>query len=233
MGIRYPLLSDEGSKAIRAFGILNETVPSDTFAYGVPYPGVYVIDERGVVKSKYFEARYQERFTAGSILVREAPSLTGGAASEIETSHLKLRAWTSDAKVVPDSRISLVLDIELGERMHVYAPGVVGYIPIDWKIEESAAWRQHAVQYPRSRTLRLEAIKETVPVYEGRVRIVRDVTLAGLNVVKPGELVIKGTFRYQACDDKVCYNPQTVPMAWKVEVAPHDRQRVAPELRRQ
>jgi hypothetical protein len=237
-GLRFPLLADEGSKVIRAFGILNDTVPADNFAYGIPYPGVYVVDASGVVKSKYFEDRYQERFTAGSILIREFPAAGGGEGREIETPHLKLRAWASDASVVAESRLTLVLEVDLPERMHVYAPGVQGYIPIDWKLEESKGFKQHPVVYPASRTLRLEAIKETVPVYEGRVKLLRDVTLAGQNALAPllaggSELKIAGTFRYQACDDKICYQPRTVPVEWTVRVAAYDRQRVPAELRKQ
>ena len=47
--ITYPLLSDPDSKTIRSFGILNETVPRDSMAYGIPYPGTYVVDPSGKV----------------------------------------------------------------------------------------------------------------------------------------------------------------------------------------
>ena len=50
VGIDYPLLSDPGSEVIRAFGILNDTVPADNRNYGIPFPGYYVVDENGVVR---------------------------------------------------------------------------------------------------------------------------------------------------------------------------------------
>jgi hypothetical protein len=236
-GIAYPLLSDDGSKVIRAFGILNETVPQDNFAYGIPYPGVYVIDPSGRVKSKYFEDRFQERFAAGSILVKEFPGVGGTEGKAIETRHLKLRTWISDDAVVPDSRVSLVLEVELPARMHVYAPGVQGYIPVRLSIDESTGWKLHSIDWPPSRMLHLPAINETVPVFEGRFRVLRDVTLAGQNVVTPmlnpdRELTLKGSFRYQACDDKVCYPPQDVPLEWTIRVQPHDRTRVPEEMQR-
>ena len=229
-GITYPLLADEGSKAIRAFGIFNETIVEGSFGYGVPHPGVYVIDERGVVRSKYFEEKYQERYTAGAILVREFPVAGTAAGREIETRHLKLRAWTSDASVVPGSRLSLVLEVEMPKKMHVYAPGVAGYIPVDWKLAESSAWRAHEAAYPPSRRRKLKAIGETAEVYEGRVRLTREVTIGQPPALAPllaggQELKIAGSFRYQACDDKVCYLPQTVPLEWTVTILPYDRQR--------
>ncbi len=70
-GLAYPLLSDPESKVIRAFGILNENFPRDNAWYGAPYPGTYILDERGVVKAKYFEDDHRERYTAASILFHE------------------------------------------------------------------------------------------------------------------------------------------------------------------
>lgn len=31
----------------------------------------------------------------------------------------------------------------------------------------------------------------------------------------------------QACDDKICFNPQTVPLSWTVNLKPLDRERAA------
>jgi hypothetical protein len=41
-------------------------------------------------------------------------------------------------------------------------------------------------------------------------------------------LQIQGEFRYQACDDKLCFLPESIPVKWEVQVKPLDRQR-APE----
>ena len=30
-------------------------------------------------------------------------------------------------------------------------------------------------------------------------------------------LTIKGTLRYQACDDKVCFRPTSVPVEWSLK----------------
>ncbi len=35
--------------------------------------------------------------------------------------------------------MAVVLDVKLPNRVHVYAPGVKGYIPVDWKPDDSAA----------------------------------------------------------------------------------------------
>ena len=41
-------------------------------------------------------------------------------------------------------------------------------------------------------------------------------------------LAITGTFEYQACDDKVCFAPQSIELSWAIGVKPLDRERVKP-----
>ena len=41
-------------------------------------------------------------------------------------------------------------------------------------------------------------------------------------------LTIKGLLNYQACDDKVCFSPQTVPLTWTVTLRQLDRERAKP-----
>lgn len=246
--ISYPLLSDPQSKVIRNYGILSEGVPANTPAavedrfkpggqwFGVPIPGTFIIRPDGVVVSKYFEDDYRERYTASDILVRQYGE--GGVAGETkETKHLTLSSSASLERVKMGERIALVLDVELKPQMHVYAPGVKDYMPIEWDLQESPAIKVHPAAYPKSKKLRLEAIKETVPVYEGKFRVTRDVTIGSDSAVKPlldekGELVITGTFHYQACDERMCYFPQAVPVKWMLKYDSLDQERVPAELRR-
>jgi peroxiredoxin len=70
-GIAFPLLSDPGSLTIKKYGLFNTTVPeSNQQAYGIPFPGTFMLNERGVVTSRFFEQAYQERNTVAS--AREA-----------------------------------------------------------------------------------------------------------------------------------------------------------------
>jgi hypothetical protein len=220
--ITFPLLSDPGSKIIRAFGILNEAAPRNSFVYGVPYPGSFLVDREGKVVAKYFEEDYTERFTASDILVKDLGMTPDGSGTAHETRHLRITSSASSLRVVPGQRIALVLDVELKPKMHVYALGTKGYIPVDWKLSDTNMFVEQPFEYPKSRLLHLKAIKETVPVYEGRFRLVREITIGK----KAGPyLPLAGEFRYQACDDKKCYLPVTVPLKWELTVDPLDRER--------
>jgi Disulphide bond corrector protein DsbC len=130
-----------------------------------------------------------------------------------------------------------VIEIDLKPKMHLYAPGVQGYIPIDWQMEKSPAWAAFPAAYPASTMLNLPAIKETVSVYTNHVRIVRDVTV-GLDpevasaLAADRTLSVEGSFRYQACDDKECFLPKTIPLRWTFKVGQLDTQRVPEALQR-
>jgi peroxiredoxin len=51
--IAFPLLSDEGSKTIHAYGI--------HYKDGLPHPGTYLIDQKGIVRAKLAEKGYVKR----------------------------------------------------------------------------------------------------------------------------------------------------------------------------
>lgn len=67
--ITFPLLSDEGSKTIDAFGIRNKeyTDPEHEW-FGIPHPGTYLVNDEGVVTGKIFYERYQQRHAADDLL---------------------------------------------------------------------------------------------------------------------------------------------------------------------
>ncbi len=232
------MLADPDSQTIRTFGILNESVQTNTPQFGIPHPGTFIIDASGKVVAKYFEGDFRERYTSSDILIREFGGGTGLAQTvETKTKHLQLKTSTSQPSARMGQRITLVMEMDLKPEMHVYAPGVTGYIPIDWRIPESPAVKIHPVAYPASEMLNLKAIKETVPVYRNRIRLVRDVTVGADADVRPAlnqshDLVINGTLRYQACDERICYLPETVPLTWTIRYEDFDRQRVPVELRR-
>lgn len=236
-GITFPLLSDAQSKIIQSFGILNESAPRNTPFAGIPYPGTYLVDPTGVVISKYFVDDFRERDTAGEILVKQFGIRSEEAHSAAETKYFNVSTSASNELVHQGQHIELVVDLDLKPKMHVYAPGIQGYIPIDWKMTESPGFKATEVQYPKPQILRLDVIKETVPVYVGQVRLTRDIVIGADPQVKPllgagNELVVEGSLRYQVCDDRECYVPATVPLKWTLKFEPLDRQRVPPELQR-
>ena len=60
-GIEFPLLHDEGITYVNALGILNEDYDPGSRAYGVPHPGIFLLDPNGVIQAKFAEEGYRAR----------------------------------------------------------------------------------------------------------------------------------------------------------------------------
>lgn len=219
-GITFPLLSDAGSATIKSYGLLN-TEATGRMA-GIPYPGTFIVDARGMVVSRSFEAQYQERATAGNLTARAGAVPRDGR--QIETPHLTITTGASDGAVAPGSRFSLVIDVVPKVNMHVYAPQQKDYIPISLTLESNDAIKVHAPTFPAPERFFFKPLKETQLVYSRRFRIVQDLTVAltpGLRERAKADdatLTINGVLRYQACDDVICYVPKDVPVSWSVRL---------------
>jgi AhpC/TSA family/Disulphide bond corrector protein DsbC len=231
--ITFPLLSDADSKIIRAYGILNSSVDKTSPSYGIPYPGIYVLNKDGTVKAKYFGDDYRERQTAAVILMSQFGIEPATDHTSIAAKHLSLSTSASNAEARMGQHVLLSIDVGLPARVHVYAPGVQGYIPIQWKQADTPAAKSADVVFPTPQTLFLEAIKETVPVFEGHFRMSREITMgpdAALAALadKDGNVTLQGSVRYQACDDTKCFIPETVPVSWSFHFERLDRIRAKP-----
>lgn len=54
-------MSDQGSTVIKDLGLLNEEMPRDTQYFGVPYPGIFLLDGDLKVVGKFAEQDYRAR----------------------------------------------------------------------------------------------------------------------------------------------------------------------------
>ena len=232
-GITFPLLSDPGSQTIKRYGILNTTVPeTNQQSYGIPFPGTFMLDTRSVVTSRFFEQAYQERSTVGSIMARLGNTIDVQA-TKVTSPQLEVTSFATDTTVAPGTQFSLVLDVRPTQGVHVYAPGVIGYKPIALSVTVQPGVILHPARYPPSEDYHFKPLNEHVQVYQRPFRIVQDVVIdaspQGQTALKDvAALTIKGVLNYQACDDKVCFTPQTVPLTWTVTLRPLDRERAKP-----
>jgi peroxiredoxin len=232
-GITFPLLSDSGSAVIKQYGIFNTTVATTSPTYGIPFPGTFIVDAKGVVTSRHFETAYQERDTITSVLVKLG-KLGAGAdvpATNISAPHVTLTTYVSDRVAAPGTHFSLVMEVVPGPRVHVYAPGVTGYKPIALTVRPQPALVVRAPQFPKAEDYFFKPLNEHVAVYQRPFRIVQDLEIdpspqAAEALNDRTEMTIAGTLDYQACDDKVCFTPQSVPLTWTIGLRPLDRERV-------
>jgi len=66
--IEYPFLSDIDASTFGALGILNDEYGPDDENYGLPFPGIYVVNPQLEIVGKIFVERYQIRVDAPTTL---------------------------------------------------------------------------------------------------------------------------------------------------------------------
>ena len=137
---------------------------------------------------------------------------------------MKLRLGASDTVAAPGHRITLTLDVIPGPKIHVYAPGQSGYISIALTMNDSPDWKAVAPIFPRA-TPFVDPVGERVQVFDKPFRVHQSVTLTLTPSMRQRAtareaLVVAGSFEYQACDNKVCYRPETIPVQWTLSLTP-------------
>ena len=138
--------------------------------------------------------------------------------TEVATDHLRIR-YANELAPSPDGSIALTVEIAPRPTMHVYAPGAEDYQVITLTLSEQAGIRPRPVSYPPSEIYHFEPLNERIPVYQKPFKLTLDAHIK--NAGRAGDLKtrgirISGRLDYQACDDKVCFAPVSVPLSWTV-----------------
>lgn len=226
--IAFPMISDSGSAIIKQYGLLNETVDPKSRQYGIPHPGTFMLDRRGVITARYFEDAYQERNTVSSILARQTDPKAPLDAIRSETMHLTVQSSISDTVVAPGKRISLIFDVAPKSHMHVYAPGKHSYQVIAVTLDPQPWLKIAPTRYPPSEIFHFKELDERVETYGKPFRLVQDVTILATPDVQKllagmSTITLSGRLEYQACDDRICYQPARIPVSFALSVKELDR----------
>jgi hypothetical protein len=219
-GISYPLLSDIDSAVIRQFGILNDQVTeNDSLLYGIPYPGVYVTDEDGVVVAKFFHDSYKKRDSAELYLDAALGKLTldvdaPQASSDDEDIKLTVAVHGGKGTIRQGVIRNLVVRFELPEGLHIYGePVPEGMIATDVQIDGPDGFRVMEAELPATEKLSLPEIAE-LNVWHGTVDLVYPFYATGELVSECRPLDVPSVdidikVRYQACTNRECLLPKT------------------------
>ena len=187
--------------------------------YGIPYPGVYVTDEEGVVVAKFFHDSYKKRDSAdlyidaalGRLtLDDDAPQATGGDAD------IKLTVAIHGGKGTIRQGVirHLVVRFELPDGLHIYGPPVPeGMIATEVQIDGPEGFRLMPPELPATEKLTLPDIAE-LNVWHGTVDLIYPFYATGelaseCRPLDTPSVDIKVLVRYQACTDTECLLPRT------------------------
>ena len=219
--IPFPLLSDVDSDVIKSYGILNtEISEDDAFLYGIPFPGVYIADEEGIVTAKFFHDTYKKRDSADTLIdaalghieiADDAPSASGGD-DEIK---LTVAVHGGNASIRQGVIRKLVTRFELGEHLHIYGePVPTGMVATSVTVNGPPGFRTLEPEFPPTEELHLASLGLDLNVYSNTVDIVipfyADGELASeTRPLDVDNVDIEVQVRYQACTNDECLLPRT------------------------
>lgn len=217
-----PGLLADVQKFVAVSGMFPEVV-------GTPFPGTFMLDTDGRVESRFFEEFYRERNTTANVMLKLGIDLSPVAAIEGSSDQLDFTAYPSNDTVTAGARFSIVVKVEPKPGMHVYAPGAekMRYRVISLNLDPNPSVRYKPVAYPESEIYYFEPLDEHVPVYQHPFTLLQEVVVKASNeaeaeLAELDALTLTGTFNYQACDDEICYNPESVPLSFTLDLAEED-----------
>jgi Disulphide bond corrector protein DsbC len=140
------------------------------------------------------------------------PANPFGEPTRTSTPHLTVEAGISH---------TVTLDVTPRRTMHVYAPGKHDYQVVGLALDPQPWAKLEPTKYPPSEKYHFAPLNETVEVYSQTFRLTREVTLldtpdARKALAGQSSVTLSGRLEYQACDDKVCYQPSKVPITFVV-----------------
>ena len=132
------------------------------------------------------------------------------------TPHLSFTASMTPDAVRPGGRLTLTLNVTPKRRMHVYAPGT-NYRAIVVTLDRHPSLKPSKLTYPKPSIYFFKPLNERVLVFSDPFKLTMNIQV-GTVPPKAAPLRITGTLSYQACDDRVCYLPESVPLQWTIPV---------------
>lgn len=185
--------------------------------YGIPFPGVYVVDRDGRVTEKFFHRHYATRTSAGTIrdsaigriLARHEVPIT-----ELGDEHVEVSVFLADEALRFEYASTLHVRFEVADGYHIYAdPLPDGFIASTATVMPTRGVRIGEPVYPPTAEREFPQLGVTLNVYEGVADVAIPITL-GSEILdwpiqnKPTEIEIPVDVVYQACSETVCYVPK-------------------------
>src|SRR5580693_7243539 len=114
--------------------------------------------------------------------------------------------------------VPLSFRVDSGYHINSNQPKSEFLIPTVLKVEATTDIVIGKTSYPEGKDTSFAfAPDEKLNVYTGDFEV--DVLVRPLHTVQPGKYVVRGTLKYQACDNTACYPPKNLPISFDVKIA--------------
>jgi hypothetical protein len=116
------------------------------------------------------------------------------------------------------SSVPLLFRVSSGYHINSNRPKSEFLIPTALKVDATTDILIGKITYPEGQDMSFAfAPDEKLNVYAGDFEV--DVLVRPLRDVQVGKYVIRGTLKYQACDNAACYPPKQLPVSFDVKIA--------------
>ena len=116
------------------------------------------------------------------------------------------------------ARVALTVTLDPGFHVNSNAPLDEFLIPTVLTLEPPAGISLEALAFPQAILLEQLGAEQPLAVFEEEFLIGAALTLD--DTLPPGSYAVPGTLRYQACNDRMCFTPENVPIKFDLTVAP-------------
>jgi peroxiredoxin len=233
--IRYSVLIDNEAEIIERLGLLNTNVPKESPANNrgrIPFAGHYLLSSDGRVLDSKFTDDLRHRPSGVDLVFRRYGPGSSSEAVEIKTGEIRAQVILSTARVLNNQDIAVLIRFEIVPGLHVYgAPLPAHYTSLSVLFDEELLARQQ-FEYPNPKYVTLEAIGETLPIYDGTFEVPGTIRLKwsppaaqrgsdfDKHRIPPGSYTLRGMLNYQACGDSSCLMPVSAPFSLPLTILP-------------
>jgi len=114
--------------------------------------------------------------------------------------------------------VPLLFRVASGYHINSNQPKAEFLIPTVLKVDATTDIVIGKTTYPEGRDMSFAfAPDEKLNVYTGDFEV--DVLVRPLLSVQAGKYIVRGTLKYQACDNTACYPPKQLPVSFDVKIA--------------
>ena len=133
------------------------------------------------------------------------------------TRHLSLQAKVEPEAAAVGAELTITFTVTPARGIHIYAPGSE-YQAVAVKIDPRPGLTAKKLEYPPSEMYHFEPLDEIVPVYQKPFVLEQAVTVSAPAIKGKNAVTLSGSLSYQACDDRVCFKPTSIPFTFELAI---------------
>ena len=154
----------------------------------------------------------------GGFLVTALVLSEGSTDAQLGRPKAALTPVVEQQAIQPGRAVTVELRVELLEDIHVQSdkPRDPLLIPTVLTLTPPVGVTVEEITYPPSTDFVQAGLAEPLAVFGHEFTV--EVRLALDADVSPGEIIVPGRFRYQACNDTVCFPPARADVEWRLYV---------------